>query len=88
MRDHRPRGQPASTTSRGPFITPSQNANTAPAPPAAPSKEPPRIYKTLLRPTEQSMWQDFGQMAETHSDFTDFAALHVESGLMVFTFKF
>ena len=89
MRDHRPRGQPVSTTSRGgPFITPSQNANVAPSRPSTavttPSKEPPRIYKTLLRPTEQSLWQDFGQLADTSGgEFTDWMGLQVEGGLMV-----
>jgi transcription factor SPT20 len=86
VRDHRPRGQPANTTSRGgPFITPSQNANTAPSRPATvQSKEPPRIYKTLLRPTEQSLWQDFGQLADTSGgEFTDWMGLQVEGGLMV-----
>jgi len=86
VRDHRPRGQSANTTSRGgPFITPSQNANTAPSRPATvQSKEPPRIYKTLLRPTEQSLWQDFGQLADTSGgEFTDWMGLQVEGGLMV-----
>jgi hypothetical protein len=86
VRDHRPRGQPASTTSRGgPFITPSQNANTAPSRPATvPSKEPTRVYRTLLRPTEQSLWQDFGQLAEScGGEFTDWMGLQVEGGLMV-----
>jgi len=86
VRDHRPRGQGVSTTSRGPFITPSQNSNSAPAPPSLPSKEkePPRVYKTLLRPTEQSLWQDFGQLAESsQGEFTDWMGLQVEGGLMV-----
>jgi hypothetical protein len=91
VRDHRPKGQPASTSSRGgPFITPSQNANSAPsrpqstAPSAKSEKEPPRVYRTLLRPTEQSLWQDFGQLAETSGgEFTDWMGLQVEGGLMV-----
>lgn len=89
VRDHRPLGPPASATTRGgPFITPSQNASSAPAAPAAPtSKDPPRVYKTLLRPTEQSLWQDFGQLAETSGgEFTDWMGIQVEGGLMVKTF--
>src|SRR5204863_9224543 len=68
VRDHRPRGQQANTASRGgPFITPSPNASIGPArlPTSAPTKELPRVYRTLLRPTEQSLWQDFGQLADT-----------------------
>lgn len=85
VRDHRPRGQPAPTASRGgPFITPSQNSTTTPVQPPAASKEPPRVYKTLLRPTEQSLWQDFGQLADTSGgEFTDWMGLQVEGGLMV-----
>ena len=85
MRDHRPQGQPVATTSRGgPFITPSQNANTASRPATVQSKEPPRIYRTLLRPTEQSLWQDFGQLADSSGgEFTDWMGLQVEGGLMV-----
>lgn len=86
VRDHRPRGQPVSTTSRGPFITPSQNTNSTPAPPTVQSKEkePPRVYRTLLRPTEQSLWQDFGPLAEaSQGEFTDWMGLQVEGGLMV-----
>ena len=87
VRDHRPRGQSATTTSRGgPFITPSQNPSSTPVLPApAPaSKEPPRVYRTLLRPTEQSLWQDFGQLADTSGgEFTDWMGLQVEGGLMV-----
>jgi hypothetical protein len=88
VRDHRPLGPPASTTTRGgPFITPSQNATSAPAPTqATASKDPPRVYKTLLRPTEQSLWQDFGQLADTSGgEFTDWMGLQVEGGLMVNT---
>ena len=88
VRDHRPLGPPASATTRGgPFITPSQNATTAPAPTqATASKDPPRVYKTLLRPTEQSLWQDFGQLADTSGgEFTDWMGLQVEGGLMVNT---
>ena len=89
VRDHRPRGQPVNTTSRGgPFITPSQNANVEPTRPSAAvapsSREAPRIYKTLLRPTEQSLWQDFGYLADTSGgEFTDWMGLQVEGGLMV-----
>jgi len=89
VRDHRPRGQPATTTSRGPFITPSQNSQnsiTAPTPASTShqSKEAPRTYRTLLRPTEQSLWQDFGQLADTSGgEFTDWMGLQVEGGLMV-----
>jgi len=97
VRDHRPRGQPPATTSRGPFITPSQNSQTAapqpqsqPQPaPAAQTKEAPRTYRTLLRPTEQSLWQDFGQLADTSGgEFTDWMGLQVEGGLMVLSFPF
>ena len=86
VRDHRPLGQPSTTTSQGsPFITPSQNVNAnAPTVPT-PSKDPPRVYRTLLRPTEQSLWQDFGQLAENSGgEFTDWMGLQVEGGLMVF----
>jgi hypothetical protein len=85
VRDHRPKSAPTSTSSRGgPFITPSQNSASTPAAPAAPAKEPPRIYKTLLRPTEQSLWMDFGQLADSSGgEFTDWMGLQVEGGLMV-----
>jgi hypothetical protein len=93
VRDHRPKEKSASTSSRGgPFITPSsQNANNSvPSRPqsatASKEKEPPRVYRTLLRPTEQSLWQDFGQLAETsNGEFTDWMGLQVEGGLMVQT---
>jgi hypothetical protein len=89
VRDHRPKGPPAAATTRGgPFITPSQNSsqnnmNTqSTSTPAA--KEPPRVYKTLLRPTEQSLWMDFGQLADSSGgEFTDWMGLQVEGGLMV-----
>jgi len=73
------------TTSRGPFITPSQNSTPAPTPAPQPqTKEAPRTYRTLLRPTEQSLWQDFGQLADTSGgEFTDWMGLQVEGGLMV-----
>jgi len=89
VQDHRPRGPPANATSRGgPFITPSQNANaahSAPQPAVAPSKEPPRVYRTLLRHTEQSLWHDFGHLAEnSNGEFTDWMGIQVEGGLMVY----
>lgn len=86
VRDHRPLGPPSSATTRGgPFITPSQNASSTPAPPtASASKDPPRVYRTLLRPTEQSLWQDFGGLAESSGgEFTDWMGIQVEGGLLV-----
>jgi len=87
VRDHRPLGPPVSTTTRGgPFITPSQNATTASAPTPATASKDVRVYRTLLRPTEQSLWQDFGQLADTsQGEFTDWMGLQVEGGLMVNT---
>jgi hypothetical protein len=42
------------------------------------------VYRTLLRPTEQSQWQDFGQLAESSGgEFTDWMGLQVEGGLML-----
>jgi hypothetical protein len=86
VRDHRPKEKPASSTSRGgPFITPSQNGTNATSSNTTPqTKEPPRIFKTLLRPTEQSLWMDFGQLADSSGgEFTDWMGLQVEGGLMV-----